>query len=253
MSDPSRPNHPLRPWAWALLIGALALAGILLSLADTSARVATVYPFKGQAIGSPPAVTQRLETKTVRFDNGPIGARWISQPFFGLGPLSPTDALRVFLSNGAGLVLLALAALILFPSRARNAVERLEGRFGPGIALGAGLVMVLLTAAATTLLRFTLLFLGAVPVVLLVVLVASLFGIACISLAIGRLLHRRLHLPDVHPLVPALAGALVVFDLAVIPYAGVFALGVVVVAGLGLAVVTRFGSAGGWSFGDLNW
>jgi hypothetical protein len=39
----------------------------------------------------------------------------------------------------------------------------------------------------------------------------------------------------------------------VIPYAGVFALGAVVVAGLGLAVVTRFGSAGGWSFGDLNW
>jgi hypothetical protein len=25
------------------------------------------------------------------------------------------------------------------------------------------------------------------------------------------------------------------------------------VTGLGLAVVTRFGSAGGWTFGDLNW
>jgi uncharacterized membrane protein len=57
----------------------------------------------------------------------------------------------------------------------------------------------------------------------------------------------------VHPLVAALAGALVVFDLAVIPYAGVFALAVVAMAGLGLAVVTRFGSSGGWTFGDLNW
>ena len=27
----------------------------------------------------------------------------------------------------------------------------------------------------------------------------------------------------------------------------------VAMAGLGLAVVTRFGSAGGWAFGDLNW
>jgi hypothetical protein len=54
-------------------------------------------------------------------------------------------------------------------------------------------------------------------------------------------------------LVAALAGALVVFDLAVIPYAGVFAFAAVAMAGLGLAVVTRFGSSGGWSFGDLDW
>ena len=77
--------------------------------------------------------------------------------------------------------------------------------------------------------------------------------VACIALAIGRLLHRRLRLPAVHPLIAALAGALVVFDLAVIPYAGVFALAAVTMAGPGLAVVTRFGSTGGWSFGDLNW
>src|SRR5438552_2063518 len=69
----------------------------------------------------------------------------------------------------------------------------------------------------------------------------------------GRLLHRRLRLPTVHPLIAALAGALVVFDLAVIPYAGVFALAAVAMAGLGLAVVTRFGSTSGWSFVDLDW
>jgi len=117
---------------------------------------------------------------------------------------------------------------------------------------GLGLAQVLLTLAAATLLRFTLLFLAAVPLVLLVALVAALFGIACISLAIGRLLLRRFTLPAVHPLVIALAGALVVFDLAVIPYAGVFALAAVAMAGLGLAVVTRLGSSGGWTFVDLN-
>jgi hypothetical protein len=82
---------------------------------------------------------------------------------------------------------------------------------------------------------------------------AALFGIACISLALGRLLHRKLRLGYVHPLVAALAGALVLFDLAVIPYAGVFVLAAFAIAGLGLAVITRFGSTTGWSFGDLNW
>ena len=250
MSESPRP-HPLRRWGWPILIGGLALAGILLSLADTSTRLP--FPLKGAMAGRPPVVSQKLETKTVVFDRSRLGDRFVFEPIIGLGPLSPYEALRVFLSNGAGLVLLALAALVLFPSRARSAVERLESRYGPGIALGAGLVMVLLTAAVITLLRFTLLFLAVVPLVLLVILVAALFGIACISLAIGRLLHRRLRLPAVHPLVPALAGALVVFDLAVIPYAGVFALAGVALAGLGLAVVTRFGSAGGWSFGDLSW
>lgn len=251
MSEQAPRPHPLRRWGWVILIGGLALAGILLSLADTSARVA--FPLKGAVFGPHTMVTQKLETRTMRFDNGPLSDKFVFAPVIGLGPLNPLQALRLFLSDGAGLVLVALAALILFPSRARNAIERLEGRYGAGIAFGAGLVMVVLAAAVTTLLRFTLLFLGLVPLVLLGIVVAALFGIACISLAIGRLLHRRLHLPDVHPLIPALVGALVVFDLAVIPYAGVIALGVVVVAGLGLAVVTRFGSKGGWSFGDLNW
>jgi hypothetical protein len=251
VSEAPRP-HPLRRWGWAILIGGLALAGILLAIADTSTRIES--PLSGAMFGRTVLVSPKPgDAQTLQFDRSRIGDKIRVQQLLGLGPLSPYEALRAFLTNGAGLVLLALAALVLFPSRARSAVERLEGSYGVGIALGAGVVMVLLTAAAVTLLRFTLLFLGAVPLVLLAMLAAALFGVACISLSIGRLLHRRLRLPDVHPLVASLAGALVVFDLAVIPYAGVFALGVVVMAGLGLAVVTRFGSAGGWSFGDLDW
>jgi len=240
--------HPLRRWGWVILIVALAVAGIVLSIVDTSARVTP--PLAGVMFGRP-VYTQKLQTQTFQFDRSRISDRFVVEPFLGLGPLSPYEALRAFLTNGAGLVLLALAALVLFPSRARTGVERLEVGYGAPIALGAGVVMVLLAAAGITLLRFTLLFLAVVPLVLLATLVAALFGIACISLAIGRLLHRRLQLPEVHPLVAAVAGALVVFDLAVIPYAGVFALAVVALAGLGLAVVTRFGS-GGWSFVDLN-
>jgi hypothetical protein len=252
VSEPSRPN-PLRRWVWAILIGGLTIGGIVLTLADTSARVPN--PFGDVIVGRSVVAKYNPanQPQTLRFDRSRVGDRIVFEPIVGLGPLSPYQALRAFLSNGAGLVLLALAALVVFPTRAHNAVDRLEASHGSEIALGAGLVMVLLTLAAITLLRFTLLFLAIVPLVLFGALVAALFGIACISLAIGRLLHRRLRLPNVHPLVAALAGALVVFDLAVIPYAGVFAFAAVAMAGLGLAVVTRFGSSGGWSFGDLDW
>ncbi len=246
----------MRRWAWPLLIGGLVLAGVLLAVADIALGPKWPSPMAGaiygqQVVKSPGGIPP---TQMFRFDRSRLGDKLIFEtPIAGFGPLNPYRALQAFLSNGAGLVLLALAALVLFPARARTSVERLEASHGAEIAIGAGLVLVLLTFAFVTLLRFTLIFLAVVPFVLGAALIAALFGIACIALAIGRLLHRWLRLPSVHPLIAALAGALVVFDLAVIPYAGVFALGAVAIGGLGLAVVTRFGSTGGWSFGDLNW
>jgi hypothetical protein len=151
------------------------------------------------------------------------------------------------------LIFLALTALVLFPRRVRAAVVRLELRHGPEIALAAGVASLLLALAAITLLRFTLLFLAIVPVVLVVALATALFGIACIAFALGRFVRRRLQLNEAHPLLAGLAGALIIFDLAVIPYVGIFAFAAIAIAGLGLAVVTRFGSETGWSFGDLSW
>jgi hypothetical protein len=265
VSDPTDPTEgsppadtqpqKLQRWAWPILIGGLAVTGVLLAVADISIGPRWPSPFAtviGVQTGVAPGT--RGTPETLRFDRTGVGNRLlIGTPIGGLGPLNPYQALRAFLSNGAGLVLLALAALVLFPTRARNAVEQLEAKHGAEISIGAGIVMVLLALAAITLLRFTLLFIAVVPLLLLIALVAALFGIACISLAIGRLIRRSLRLGTVHPLIAALAGALVVFDLSVIPYAGVFALAAVAMAGLGLAVVTRFGSGGGWSFGDLRW
>lgn len=254
MSESPQPD-PVRRYGWVILIGILAAVGVLLALADISVGARWPNPLADVIVGRSSYTKQEAApAQTLRFDRTRVGERLIFEsPIIGFGPLSPYQALRAFLSNGAGLVLLALAALVVFPGRARNAVERLEARHGAEISLGAGLVMVLLTLGAVTLLRFTLLFLAVVPLVLAVALVAALFGIACISFALGRLLHRRLHLPNAHPLIGALAGALVVFDLAVIPYAGVIAFAAVAMAGLGLAVVSRFGSASAWSFVDLDW
>lgn len=239
-------------YAWLIVIGGLAIVGVLLAVADISSADRWPNPLTQVMVGPAPHVRQELHT--VSFDRTHVANRLVLEsPIIGFGPLNPYEALRTFLTSGAGLVLLALASLVIFPGRARNAVERLEARHGAEISLGAGLVMVLLVLAAVTLLRFTLLFLAVVPLVLAAGLVAALFGIACISLALGRLLRRGLRLPAAHPLVAALAGALVVFDLAVIPYAGVFAFAAVAIAGIGVAVVTRFGSTGGWSFVDLDW
>ena len=243
-------------WGWPLVLGGLTLVGLLLTIADIAIDSPWTGPFAAVIARPSPAASHlpAFSPKPERFDRlrsgfglnfaGPFGAR---------GPISPLEALRALLSNGAGLIFLALTALFLFPGRVRVAVERLELRHGPEIALAAGVASLLLALAAITLLRFTLLFLAIVPVVLVVALATALFGIACIAFALGRLLRRRLRLSEAYPLLAALAGALTIFDLAVIPYVGVFALAAIAIAGLGLAVVTRFGSETGWSFGDLSW
>ncbi|TMD34707.1 MAG: hypothetical protein E6I95_05340 [Chloroflexi bacterium] len=254
-SGPAGPPPVARRWGWLLLVAALASLGVILAVADTALYGPSLGQYATLVIGPSEVITVPRQTpRPDRFiRTKPPGRITFAAPFGTLGTISPVQALRAFLSNGAGLVLVALALLLLFPNRARTAVERLEGSYGPAIALAAGVATFLLALGAVALLRFTLLFLVVIPAVLVIALGAALFGIACIGLAIGRLLQRRLHLGPAHPLLAALAGALVVFDLAVIPYVGAVALVAVALGGLGLAVVTRFGSEGGWSFNDLDW
>jgi hypothetical protein len=255
--QPSKPTRQLRGgWGWVLVLGVLALVGLLLAIADIAIDSPWTGPFAAAIVGPSHAPTRPplSAPNPDRFDRWRYGLGFnFAGPFGTRGPISPLQALRALLSNGAGLIFLALTALVLFPRRVRVAVERLELGNGPAIALAAGVAALLLALAAITLLRFTLLFLAVVPVVLVVAIATALFGIACIAFALGRFVKRRLRLSEAHPLYAALAGALIVFDLAVIPYVGVFALAAIAIAGLGLAVVTRFGSRIGWSFGDLSW
>ena len=247
-------RQPERRWAWAVLIGLLALLGVLFAAADIGLRTPLLGPYGSVIAVARPLTSPSPSTATDRFNRSRLAERFtFPMPFGPVQFVSPIRAVEGFLSNGAGLILLALGALLMFPGRSRVAVQRLESRSGVAIALAAGIATALLTVAAVSLLRFTLIFLAAIPIVLAVALAASLFGISCVALAIGRLLERRLPLPDAHPLVVALAGSLIVFDLAVIPYLGLAALVVIAITGLGVAVVTRFGSETGWSFSDLRW
>jgi hypothetical protein len=248
-------SKPVRPWPWLIVITALAVLGVLLALANMSLNTPLLGPLSEAVVG-PTLVTERVQRTPGpdRFERDVrIQAFNFTSPFRPIGPVSPLQALRALLSNGAGLILIALAVLIVFPTRARAAVRRLESRRGPAIALAAGVATLLLTVAALLLLRFTLIFLVLIPVLVAVAVAVAIFGLACIALALGRQLEGRFRLGMAHPLVVSLAGALIVFDLAVIPYAGVFTLAVLAIAGLGLAVVSRFGSESGWSFADLSW
>lgn len=256
-SQPAAAGPPptWRRWGWALLVVGLAVLGVLLAIADTALYGPSLGPYATFLIGpsqvieiphNSPSPDRFIRTRLP--ERVPIAAPWGRRMMF-----SPWQALRAFLSNGTGLVLLVLGMLLLFPSRARVAVQRLEGRRGPEIALAAGIATLLLALGVVALLRFTLIFLAVIPAVLIAALAAALFGVACIGLAFGRFLEHRLGFDHAHPLVAALAGALVVLDLALIPYIGAVALAAVVIGGLGLAVVTRFGSEAAWSFRDLDW
>ena len=261
MSDeagaPDKEKSALRRsrWTWPVVIAALAVLGVVLALADMALDTPMLGPFSEAVVGSRVTADRpgRLPGSD-RFERtGTIQAFNFTSPFKALGPISPFQALRALLSNGAGLIFIALAVLVVFPGRARTAVQRLESRLGPVIALAAGVATLLLTLAALLLLRFTLIFLILIPVLVAIAVAVTIFGLACIALALGRALEGRLHLRGAHPLVVSLAGTLIVFDVAVIPYAGVFALAAFAIAGLGLAVVSRFGSETGWSFSDLRW
>jgi hypothetical protein len=211
-------------------------------------------PFSEAVVG-PSLIAARTDRLpgSARFEsNKTIQTLRINSPFRP-GPISPLQALRALLSNGAGLIFIALAVLVVFPTRVRSAVQRLETRHGPLIALVAGVATLLLTLAALLLLRFTLIYLVLVPVLVAIAVAVAVFGLACIALALGRQLEHHTRLGGAHPLVVSLAGTLIVFDLAVIPYAGIFALAALAIAGLGVAVVSRFGSETGWTFADLRW
>lgn len=81
---------------------------------------------------------------------------------------------------------------------------------------------------------------------------ATLFGLAGVSLALGRRLMKLTGTGPAVPLSELTAGVLALFAASIIPYAGWVAFGLAAALGLGAAVVTRFGTGEPWSLSALE-
>jgi len=226
---------------WSLLVVALLGAGFLLAWADAT-LLNSLFPQPG-----PPSRSLQPRAELPLAPGRPRGFR---PEFPGLGPRGAFLSLAWFLATGAVLLLLTLAMLALAPGRARRAAERVSLRL-VALLLAAGISATLLILAATELLRATFWLLTLVPFIWAASAAATLFGCAALALAAGRWLRGRLG--GGNPWLGAVLAALIVLDLALVPFAGWLLLALVGLAGLGLAVVTRLGSTGGWNLEDLNW
>lgn len=226
-----------------MLIAALVVAGLLLAWIDSTALRA-LFP---QPMGPP----RRAPLRPAELPR-PLpfaGERREGLLFLGLGPVGGLYSFWWFLASGAGLFLLLLPVLVAFPSRVRRAAERVQPQ-ALSLMFVAGVATTLLVLAATLLLRTTFILLTFVPFVWAVAVAGVIFGLAALAAAAGRWLRRRLG--EVDPLLAALAAILALYDLALVPVLGWVAMGAVVLAALGLAVITRLGSERGWSLEELR-
>lgn len=232
---------PLR-WGWVGLLTGLIVVALLLAWLD-STLLRPLFP------ESVPGV-RRLDVVRAQGQGVPlprVGRRELV--FHGLGPVGGLFSFWWFLSAGVGGTLVALAALLALPGRARRAAERVRVATLP-LMFAAGVATLLLGLALTVLLRVGFVLVSIVPFLYGLALLGAVFGVAALALAAGRWLRGRLG--PAPPLLGALAAILMLLDVSLVPIAGWLVLGVAAVTSLGLSVLTRVGSATGWSLDELN-
>lgn len=156
---------------------------------------------------------------------------------FGLAALS----LGVLFASGA-------LAVYLMPRRMRQVRSALGsgrrsvkaavvGMLGYLLSLVALFVLIMLVTAAVV-----------APLVAVLLAAATLMGLGAVMLALGRGIAGRVA-PGAapHPLRDLLIGALALFPLSLIPWAGWIVVLIAAATGFGAAIITRFGSEHGWS------
>ena len=227
-------------WGWIAVLAGLVAVAVLLAWADSSVfRPAFPQPFEPpRRTGFRPPAAADLPFAPFRLE------------LRGLGRVGGLFTFWWFLSVGVGLIVVTLGLLAAVPLRIRRAAERVRPA-GLPVMVAAGVATALLGLAVTVLLQVTFVLLSFVPLVWAVVAISVVFGEAALVLAFGRWLCGLIG--PAPPLVGALAGMLVLIDVALVPVVGWLFLVVVAVMSLGLAVLTRMGSPTGWSFEELKW
>jgi hypothetical protein len=230
-------------WGWVALLAALVCLAVLLAWLDSTV-LRSLFP---EPFDPPSRAAFRPAGAPVPL---PPGVRREAIEFRGLGAVGGLYTFWWFLSVATGLVLVVLAVLLAMPTRARRAAQQVGPRALP-LMVAAGVATVLLGVALTVLLRVGFVLLPIVPFLLGLAAAGIVFGLAVLALASGRWLRTRLG--PAPPLLGALAAVLALVDLALVPVAGWVVLAAAAVTALGLAVLTRLGSATGWSLDELNW
>jgi hypothetical protein len=220
-------------WAWPGLLSALVVVALLLAWADSTA-LRELFPTVILPARRPP-------------HPGPLPP---PMGFFGgLGSVGGLFSFWWFLAAGAGVSLITLAVLAALPTRVRVAADYARTN-GLSRLFAAGVAAAILLVAVTVLLRVTFFLLSVVPFVWAAALLGAVFGTASLALALGRALQGMLG--RAHPLQAAGAAVLLFFDIAMVPVVGWIGLALLALTALGVAVVTRLGSAQGWSLEDLD-
>lgn len=232
---------PMR-WGWVGLLTGLIVVALLLAWLDST----LLRPLFPESV----AGARRLEVVRSGGSGIPlpaVGRRGLI--FYGFGPAGGLFSFWWYVTASVGVTLVALAALLALPGRARRAADRVSLAALP-LMFAAGIATLLLGLALTVLLRVGFLLVSIVPFLYGLALLGAVFGVAALALAAGRWLRARLG--PAPPLLAALAALLVLMDVSLVPVAGWLVLAVTAVTSLGLSVLTRVGSATGWSLDELN-
>lgn len=231
-------------WQWATAVAAVVVIGALLMWAD-STLLRGLFP---QPFGQPTGA----EVRPAPLPAGPLPGGGLRRrlDFRGLGPVGGLFSFWWFAAAGAGVVLLVTGTVVAAPARVRRVAEGLQASQLP-LMFAAGVAATLLVFALTELLRATFVLIALAPIVWAAAGIGVLFGIGALALAVGHRLQEGLG--PANPLLAAAVAVLILFDVSLVPVAGWIALALIGLTALGSAVVTRFGSARGWSLEELHW
>lgn len=170
---------------------------------------------------------------------------------FGMYQAGPT---------GVGLALLSLCTLLvvgggtlyLLPQRLRVLRDTVSESWREVLHLGAvGLLGYLVSFLLLFILVTLVVGLPFAALLLLVLAATTFLGLVTVSLALGRWLKSRLALPVLSPLADLSLGMLLLFPLGLVPLVGWALILMGASVGLGAILLTKIGSATGWSLAPL--
>lgn len=171
-----------------------------------------------------------------------MGQWWINP--FGGGFASPSWWLFWSLISLIGITALAVIVAAIFPHSTQVMARTLETRFWE--SLGIGFVGLIAIPIIVVLLIITIIGIILLPFFLLAIPVIFFFGSVGVARLLGRLVMSAEQRGIDSPVVEVLIGALLIGVIRLIPFLGAFVSLVVGLLGLGVIIISRFGTGRPW-------